>query len=478
MKKIACILLAGFFLLSLSCRLSSRGDGEEFIVYAAVDKDGNPIPELVVLDAKGNEFRRINLPEEQASGYIYQVYPYLHPSHRALVFTSGGAHYLVDVLSGVVKPIQAPGKGAISREPTPLSLCPISGYGDQYWALLCGSDNAYLVNLQTAEVSADLLSGPGDQVFAFDTLFSPNEDYLALHTQEWISLLPTANPEKIRHLGESSKIMSVSFSADSKRIAYVRSEDSQRYEVVVENVDGTESSILYTSGELARVTFVPEQDQILVQEENRLLLLSLSDRAEKEFPVLSDFSLQPMFSPHGGQALVSYIEADAVHWQWLEFKRGIVEGLPELEGYQAGKVYTGQRWIILSDVTQIDEQAEIEMASVDLQTGNLQPLSTLEGAKYYAETSVSADGKFRTGIAFSTGNQAELWLLDLASGKSRRIVEDAVVSGGISPDGKWLVALSGHRAEDQYIGKIELRDTSGKILKSLGEGNSPFWVWP
>ena len=293
-------------------------------------------------------------------------------------------------------------------------------------------------------------------MFPFDTLFSPNEDYLALHTQEWISLLPTANPEKIRHLGESSKIMSVSFSADSKRIAYVRSEDSQGYEVVVENVDGTKSSILYTSGELARVTFVPEQDQILVQEENRLLLLSLSDRAEKEFPVLSDFSLRPMFSPHGGQALVSYIEADAVHWQWLEFKRGIVEGLPELEGYQAGQVYTGQRWIIFSDVTQIDEQAEIEMASVDLQTGSVQPLSTLEGAKYYAETSVSADGKFRTGIAFSTGNQAELWLLDLASGKSRRIVEDAVVSGGISPDGKWLVVLSGHRVEDQYFGKIEL----------------------
>jgi hypothetical protein len=479
LKKIASVLLAGFFLLGLSCRLSVTSS-QGYIVYTAVGEDGKPLPELVVLDASGDELRRIKMPADEKYGNFYTAYPFHHPSHQAFVYTPGGKNYLIDITSGEVIPILGPGVSTIQDDANPLYICPQSGHVWQRWALLCRGNIPYLVNLETAEVHEVLSTPSVDEMVPFKSWSSPDEAYFVIRTGAGTFILPAANPEGIRRLGESGKYPEVDFSSDSKQIAYVLQTESQGYEVIVENVDGSKSGVMHVSNNPTQVSFVPEHDQILVRETGKMLLLSLSNRKEQELPALEGFPMNAIFAPQGEQVLVSYndFEAGTTHWQWLELKHGIVEELPELGGYQVGQIYTGQQWIILSDITQTDEQAEIDTASVDLQTGSVQSLSTLEGANYFAETSVSADGKFRTEIAYSTGNQAELWLLDLAGGKSRRIVADAVVSGGISPDGKRLVVLSAHRAGDQYIGKIELQDASGIVLKSIGDGLSPFWVWP
>jgi hypothetical protein len=478
-KKIASIFLAGFFLLGLSCRLSGTSS-QGYIVYTAVGEDGKPLPELVVLDASGDELRRVKMPADEKYGNLYSAYPFHHPSHQAFVYIPGGKNYLIDITSGEVKPVLGPGLSTIQDDANPLYICPPSGHVWQRWALLCRGNVPYLVNLETAEVHEALPEISVDEMTPFKSWSSPDETYFAIRTGDGTFILPAANPEGIRRLGQSGEFPEVDFSSDGKRIAYVLQTESQGYEVIVENVDGSKSGVMHVSNNPTQVSFIPEHDQILVRETGKMLLLSLSNRKEQELPALEGFPMNAIFAPQGEQVLVSYndFEAGTTHWQWLELKHGIVEELPELGGYQVGQIYTGQQWIILSDITQTDEQAEIDTASVDLQTGSVQSLSTLEGANYFAETSVSADGKFRTEIAYSTGNQAELWLLDLAGGKSRRIVADAVVSGGISPDGKRLVVLSAHRAGDQYIGKIELQDASGIVLKSIGDGLSPFWVWP
>ena len=478
-KKITSVLLAGFFLLGLSCRLSVASS-QGYIVYTSVGEDGKPLPELVVLNESGNELRRIEIPADAKYGNLYTAYPFHHPSHQAFVYTPGGKNYLVDITSGEVKPALGPGASTIQDDANPLYICPQSGHVWQRWALLCRGNIPYLVNLETAEVHEVMPEPRVDEMTPFKSWSSPDETYLAIRTGDGTFILPAANPEGIRRLGESGEYPAVDFSSNSKQIAYVLQTESQGYEVIVENVDGSKSGVMYVSNKPTQVSFIPEHDQILVRETGKMLLLSLSNRKEQEITALEGFPMDAIFAPHGEQVLLSYndIGVNATRWQWLELKGGIVKELPELSGYRVGQIYTGQRWIILSVVTQTDEQAEIDMASVDLQTGSVQPLSAMEGANYFAETSVSADGKFRTGIAYSAGNQAEFWLLDLAGGKSRRIAGDAVVSGGISPDGKRLVVLSGHRTGDQYTGKIELQDTSGKVLKSLGDGLSPFWVWP
>ncbi len=81
MRKIIFITLGMLFLLSLSCKLSGTSQ-QAYIVYTAVDQDGRPLPELVVLNANGKELRRIELPEDKKIGNLYSTFSFSIPKAR------------------------------------------------------------------------------------------------------------------------------------------------------------------------------------------------------------------------------------------------------------------------------------------------------------------------------------------------------------------------------------------------------------
>jgi hypothetical protein len=480
MSKIACLLLAGFFLLGLSCQLSGTSR-LGYIVFSAVDNDGRPLPELVVLDASGNRLRRIDLPaDKKYSNLYYSAYPFHHPSQRAFTYAPGGVNYLIDVTSGEVKPILEPNASSIQTNANPMYLCSPSGNAGLHWALLCRGNIPYLVNLETAEVYDILPEPPGDQMSPFKSWLSPDETYFAIRTDSGTFILPAANPESIRRLGGNAEIPEVGFSTDGKRIVYVRATASKGYEVIVENVDGSQPGVMHTSEYPMQAAFVPHQEQILVRETGKMLLLSLSSRSQQEFTPLEGLPLDTIFSPQGQQVLVSYSYSNAgtIRWQWLDLQRNIAKEIQELEGYRANHSGFEQRWVTLNDLSPGSGQAKMHVTSIDLQTGSVQTLATLENISQYWENSISADGKFKTAVAAPTEGQMQLWVLDLDGGKASLLVEDTAVQGDISPDGKQVIIFYRHRNGDQFESKIELRDTSGKLLKSLGNGFSPFWVWP
>jgi Tol biopolymer transport system component len=479
MRRIACILLAMVFLLALSCRLTGSSE-QDYIVYSAVSESGRPLPELVVLDASGKELRRINLPADEKYDHLYTAYPFYHPSHRAFIYSPGGINYLIDITSSEVKLILEPGVSTIQGVTNPLYICPSADHAGQRWALLCRGNTPYLVNLETAQIHDVLSESPGDQMIPFKSWSSPDETYFAIRTDSGTFIMPAANPEEIHRLGESDKISEVDFSSDSKRITYVRQTESQDYEVIVENLDVSKPGVMHVSNNAMQVSYIPEHDQILVREKGKMLLLSLSNRKEQELPVLEGLPLNAIFAPKGEQALVGYndIQADTTRWQWLDFKRNIAKELAGLAGYRANQPILGQRWMTLNDLNPGSGQEEMHVASLDLQTGSVQLLPTLENVSQYWENSVSADGKFRTAVASPTEGQMQLWLLDLAGGKARLMMEDTAVNGDISPDGKRVVVFYRHRQDDRYKSSIELQDTSGKLIKALGDGYWPFWVWP
>ena len=145
----------------------------------------------------------------------------------------------------------------------------------------------------------------------FKSWSSPDETYLAIRTGDGTFILPAANPEGIRRLGESGEYPAVDFSSDSKQIAYVLQTESQGYEVIVENVDGSKSGVMYVSNNPTQVSFIPEHDQILVRETGKMLLLSLSNRKEQEITALEGFPMDAIFAPHGEQVLLSYNDLGA-----------------------------------------------------------------------------------------------------------------------------------------------------------------------
>lgn len=482
MRKTAIILLIGFFLFNTSCRAISGGNGEGYIVYTAVDQDGNPLRELVVLDANGKELRRINLPDKQGLGNINTGYTFIHPSHRALVYNPGVAAYLVDVLSGEVRPILIPGSIMDQTRPISIDQCASNSSGNNVWALICDRNIAYLINFETADVY-DILPHPsGDQRFPYQIWFSLDKTHIGISSNGEVFILSAAKPEAIRQVGMSDKIAYADFSADNKRIVYVRPGVSQGYEVVVEAIDGSQPDVLYTSDGPIQAVFVPRQDQILVVGGENILLLSLAGRIEKEFPAQAGFSMRPIFSPQGGQALVGYhgTEVGTYNWQWLDLKRGLAKELPGLVKKQIeSQAFRGQRWMLFSETTILEQGSSVDLTSLDLQTGSVQPLPTMEDVNGFNETSATADGKFRTEVTHNNGtSQSEFWLVDLAGGKLHRTTQEDIAEGAVSPDGKKIVVYTAHREGAQLQGNIVLQDTSGKILKSLGDGDTPFWVRP
>jgi hypothetical protein len=479
MKKIIGLILACFFLLSSSCQ-ASGSSGKGHIVYSAVDDNGKPLSELVVLDANGKELRRVELPDDEKYGNLFIPFAYHHPSGQAFIYAPGGTNYLVDVASGEVKPIREPGVSNIQGDTNTLNTCPMLSNAGEHWTVLCRDLAPYLVNLETGEVYAGLPRPNEDQILPFDIAFSPDQTYLTLRTKEGVFVLPSASPEEIRQVGENDKIQHVGFSSDNKHIVYIRPADPQGYEVVVENIDGSELSVMHTSEKWLHASFVPGQNQILVAEREKILLLSLSNSIEQEFPTLATSDIHLFFSPDGQQALVGYNDFDAgvYRWQWLELKRGIAEEIPELEGYQANQVVLRQRWMTLNDKNSGHGREVMHVASLDLQTGSVKSLATLENVIQYWENSTSADGKFRTTIVMQDEGPMQLWLLDLTNGKARLLAEDTTVRGEISPDGKLALVWSRHKDGEQDQNMIEIQDTSGKTIKDLGEGFAPFWVWP
>jgi hypothetical protein len=134
-----------------------------------------------------------------------------------------------------------------------------------------------------------------------------------------------------------------------------------------------------------------------------------------------------------------------------------------------------QRWVTSMTITQ--RASKVHVASLD-EDWRVQPLLTLENTLQYYENSVSEDGNFRTAVVFPKDGDMQLWLLDLPGGKAHLLAEDTSVRGDVSPDGKTVLVNTRHREGEGFLNHIEIQDTSGKTIKSLGEGFLPFWVWP
>jgi hypothetical protein len=483
MKRASSLFIVLFFLFSQSCQVSGGGSGQGYIVYNAVDQDGKPLPEMIVLDASGKELRRIALPEVDDFTNMYSPLPY-HPSHRILVQNVDGKFYLVDVDSGKFKELIAR-----DAETDRFSACPWARGGGKHWALLCKGNIAYLVNLETAEIYNGLPRPPADRLVSYDMYFSPDENYLAIRTQEDFSILPTANPDEIRALGKSDGIFYVDFSADSNQITYVRMINTQSAEVVVENVDGLKSSVVHAGDRHTQVFFVPGQKQLLVLEKEKVLLLSLTGHAEQEFPVLPGLQLSPVFAPDGEKVLLTYnndFTDEPTTWQWADLKRGFTEEVKEIEGYRFNRynqyrLVQGNRWLVIDDFIRGSEQESIHLARIDLTNGETKQLLQVEDVEdvyEYYEASTSSDGEARLYLFYGKTQKARLWLVRLSQGEAHLVAEDDSVGGSISPDGKRVVVYTRHREGERFEARIELQDTSGKTIKSLGEGIIPFWVWP
>jgi TolB protein len=127
----------------------------------------------------------------------------------------------------------------------------------------------------------------------------------------------------------------------------------------------------------------------------------------------------------------------------------------DIPGYQRG---SGRyRWAF---------PQQMNIAALDLVTNTFAPLVT-DNEHYLAEGSWSPDGRHLLYCSLATGS-GDIYITDLQSGESRKIVGDDGYDGGpfFSPDGKRIVYRSDRRGNDLlqlYIAELQF-DETGSIV--------------
>ncbi len=446
---------------------SSGGPGSILSLVQDEDEPGRFQSELLILDAAGREVQRIRLPSEPTLRGAFAA----QMSSRAMVQTAEDGWCLIDTARGTAEELDIPLENSDNLVPNPWGL---AQSGKRFLILASPrGDVAYLVDVEDGEVT-DLLDLDDDIRVMYSGQFSPDDGYLALLADADLWLIPTADPDDARRLGDG-QVFSASFSSDGKQIAYVQRDEGE-FQVVVEQVDGSGSEVVEEGERIFACSFVPGQQQLVLVREDEVSLLSLRDGREQE---LLEFEGQPAgrpwFSPNGRMMLFGYQGEDENVWHFVDLKTKTEEELRRLEGYFARFANREHRWLFFREDLAIGD--EIDFAALDLESGEVQRIRDLDDETFlFNITDLSADGELAL-ITGQTDEGMQAWLLDAKEGEARLLVEGWVTGGSLSADGRWYVYSSREDRED-IESELMLLDIARDETKSLGMGVRPIWVRP
>ena len=462
-----------WWILAIALVASCGSSGRPGLILSLVqdeDEAGLFEREVLILDPSGREVHRIRLPSEPIlpGPFATQV------SNRALVLTAEDGWFLIDTARGKAEVLDIPLDIASDLAPNRLGFAQSGGERHLILASPRG-DAAYLVDLDGAEV-VDILDIDGDMRFVFTGWFSPDEKYLALPVDGGLWLVPTADPDDARRLGDGQTTGVASFSSDSKQIAYVQ-RDEGAFQVIVEPVDGSGSEVVEDDKDpLWAVSFVPGQQQLVLAREEELSLLSLRDGRETELLESGGRPIaRPWFSPSGRKVLLGFQGDDENVWHLIDLKEDTEEELGRLEGYAPIFARQDHRWLFFWERAEMG--AVLDFAVLDLESGDVQRIRGWDEDNVGTYVSAfSADG----GLALVTGQvdgDIQAWLLDAKEGRARLLAEGWLSGGSLSADGRWYIYSSREDRED-IESELVLLDVEKDETRSLGMGIRPIWVRP
>jgi hypothetical protein len=473
MKKRFFFLIGVVIFISLGCNLFIRNQGN--IVYQAVDKDGEALPELVVLDSNGKEKSRFDLPDKDT-----KFYPYRIPIKDRVFFQDpfNEQWFLFDITEGDFTDYDGFGDAKDSAQPC--------SFGAN-WVLLCGgSQGLYLLETESGDVSEiDIPSDPNSVVPLFPQLIlvNPDETYslLGIRNERW--LVEFENPDDPRKLGDEGYVGNAAFSDDGKSILYSQITEDRETQVFKEQIDGSDSEEIFSGSKIDRVYFVPKHEQLVLAYRDAISLFSLDDEEETELFEIDDIVREAHFDPAGEKALfgVGGFKDETITWTYADLKTGESETLDDLDGYVRAysPAFHLSRWFFLTDAisSQMSDGSEANIASLDLETGQVNELLTIEDANFFDFTAFSEDGRVALVIVF-TKDGTQLWLLQADQEDAQLLAEERSVSGSLSPDGQWVVVGEMKKDGDQTKTSIKIVEVKSGEETRIGEGIMPVWVQP
>ena len=467
-KRILFFALTTALLLVLSA--CGQGGSQGYVLYQAIGQDGKPAPDLVMLDDTGKELRRIALPDNQA----YPIPAEATLSSHALYRDSANEKWLlVDVTSGSVQ--QFIGFGQAQEFPR---LCG----SDVRWALLCGSKGLYLLNADTgqaSEIPVEFDPASLVNLYVMSQVTRSGSHFLLWNaTSRGVWLVPAAAPEQTRKLGPDESDLSAILSGDGDFVVYLDRTDAGDNHVVKEEIDGSADQVILSGPDIRSVTLMPGNDQLVIDRNVSVSLLSLDDLQERILFTFAGDLQTLLFNPDGKKAAygVRGSPIDPVEWTYLDLVTGEQRPLDTLKGYVRGYGSGASRWQFITDGQPTSSSAHI--ASLDLQTGQVRPLLFLESLSFMPIASLSPDGRVGLVTAYSKTGETQVWLLLADQDGAQLLAESKGATGRLSPDGKWVVVATLEQAAGAVKTEVRLVPTGQGQEKLLGEGFMPVWVKP
>ena len=462
-RRICFILLAlGMLLAFASCGQKDKGEG--YFVYQAEGEDGEAAAELVVLDASGKELRRIALP-----GTPVMLSPGWFALRRHAFYQdySSESSLLVDVTTGTLQEFTGYGQAQ--------EMARACG-GASGWVALCGDQGVYVLHVDTGEVSEIPVEldaeNPVQQMYV--ELVSPDESYFLLRVRYDLWLVPAATPRNARQLG-----LKATFSQDSQFVLYTRDTETGETQVVKERVDGSATEVLLSGTDIQQAAFIPKRDQLVIVRRDSVTLFSPDSRTERELFRLEDPVRQMWFDPGGKHAAFggSGLITGAAEWKIVDLETGTTKPLDELTGFDQVYGSPSSRWVLLTDEHSTTDALRI--ASLDLETATARTHLAAQGVTPGSSPfrSITKDGK--RGLFVVTRQESwQLWLVSAEEEEARLLAEAGLVSGSLSPDGRWAALAVWEKEGEQGKRTVRIVPTSKGEEKVIGPGLVPVWVGP
>lgn len=462
---IAWLFIAVVLLTPLSCR--SADDDGGYIAYQAVDEDGDPAPEVVVLDASGKELRRIELP-----GEIGRLFPYRpslsgHVLYNDAVVT--GKWFLINVVSGELHEFDILGKDQDSA--TPCASSP--GH-----VLLCGREGIYVLDVRAGQIlDVPVKLDPTQTVRPYVELAHADEPTFLVRTTGDLWLVPATDPQTARRLRRERRPLHAVLSDDGAFVVYAEHTQGGETLVVRETVDGTESEVLLSDADIRGIEFVPQHNQLIIVRRDAVSLYALDNREEQI--LLEPIQVfQARLNAQGEKAAFSIrgTVSGKTTWTYVDLTEGTRKELDDLEGYQGVHEPDSPRWLFLDDGNW--QGAEVHVASLDLDTGKVRKHVSLEDADRLDFVGMTEDGRVGLVQVISKKGDLQFWLL--VAGKKDAVLlgegKAGAVQAALSPTGNWVVL--GEREGDRPAMTIKLVPTGSGKEQILGEGSMPAWARP
>jgi len=459
-------------LLTLALVLLTGCDsgGAGLLVYAAFD--GQPEAELVVVDSSGKEVRHITLPDAALANFPTQA------SHKAIFWTLDHRWYLVDAAQDAVAELAFPEEVRDNVYPITASIAP-RNTGGQRWMLFGDAQlhQAYLLDLETGTLRDLTASVPGSVFLLRGATFAPNDDYLMLLVDSRLWLIPTADPDKARALGPNA--LTGGFSDDGRTIVYSRFPSKDKTEIVREQVDGSGAEVLVALDERAPVMWVPDGRHALNVRPDRLSLLSLDSRAERDVLTPSGVVREMRLTPDR-RKLVIQVEDQTAQWYVVDLAAGAAQALDALKGYTFDFSASSDdpRWLILADILPSASIEDGHLAILNLESLEVRQLPIPAQGRLFPFFTSSSDGRFSLVSVVTENNTMQLWLLRAEQGDARLLAEEVSVGGALSPDGRWVAVSQIERQGATRKATLTLVATDGDDPRPIGSGVSPVWVLP